>query len=99
LSEHSGIPVFVAMCLNINVRCQVDVIEVLDKHLVGFYLRQNVEGPLTIGEDDIKPRREVLGLARELAGRDDGHLLDVPFLRRRLAYCCTSGLPTAVFGP
>jgi hypothetical protein len=47
------------MSLSINVRLEVDVIEVLDKHLVGFYLRQNVEGPLTIGEDDIEPRLEV----------------------------------------
>jgi hypothetical protein len=47
------------MCLSINVRLEVDIIEVLDKHLVGFYLRQNVEWPLTIDEDDIKPRREV----------------------------------------
>lgn len=47
------------MCLSINVRLEVDVIEVLDRHLVDFYLRQNVERPLTIGEDDIKPRREV----------------------------------------
>ena len=43
----------------------MDVIEVLDKHLVGFYLRQNVEGPLTIGEDNIKPRREVFGFPFE----------------------------------
>lgn len=58
-AKHSGILFWVIMCLSINVRLEVDVIEVLDRHLVDFYLRQNVERPLTIGEDDIKPRREV----------------------------------------